>query len=148
MDACYSDGDFGKYFRENMDALGLPTPTSMFDNYNSAVGNASLMAGAVYKFGARATIAELVGATFLSEKLLVAASVGAVWYTGATVGSIAVASGRSLGCGARISDMFTFIGRRNLQFPGWETFYHRHPQVIDVQRPFRRSFGQSARAAA
>lgn len=44
MNTCYADGDFGKYFRENMDALGLPTPTSMFDTYSSAVANASLMA--------------------------------------------------------------------------------------------------------
>lgn len=148
MDKCYNSGDFGKYFKENMDALGVPTPTSVFDTYNSAVANASLMSGAVYKFGARATVAELVGATVVSEKLLLAGAFGAVIYTGVAIGSLAVASGRSLGCGTRISDMFTFIGSRSLQFPGWETFYHRYPQVIEANRPLRRNVGMMARMAA
>ena len=148
MNKCYNDGDFGKYFKENMDALGVPTPNSLFDTYSSAVANASLMSGAIYKLGARATVAELARATLFGEKLLLAGAFGAVIYTGVTVGSLAVASGRSLGCGTRISDMFTFIGSRNLQFPGWETFYHRYPQVIEADRPLRRNIGMMARMAA
>jgi len=55
--ACYNFSHFGKYFEENMSALGLPAPSSVF---SSAAG--------------------------------------------AAAGSAAVAIGRSLGCGATITD--------------------------------------------
>jgi hypothetical protein len=65
---------------------------------------------------------ELIGATVGLEKLAVAASIGAAAYTGAVIGSIAIASGRSLGCGSRISDMFAFTHLNDLQFSGWHAF--------------------------
>lgn len=145
MSSCYNAGDFRKYFKQNMDALDLPVPSTLFDSYQTAIATASTLAGTLAKLGKGATIAELVGATVGLEKLMVAASLGAAAYTGAVIGSIAVASGRSLGCGAQISDMFVFVHRNGLQFEGWRSFYAQNRQVIDDSRPFRRSFGLRAR---
>lgn len=141
MDKCYNDGDFRKYFDENMKALGAPTPNSLFTTYTTAIADAGLITQAIAKLGARATLAEIAGATLATEKLMVLGAIGASAYAGLVIGSIAVASGRSLGCGARISDAFVLINRNNLQFPDWQTFYHRYPQIIDTSRPLRRNVG-------
>ncbi len=88
---------------------------------------------------------ELIGATIGLEKLAVAAAFGAVGYTGIVIGSIAVASGRSLSCGSRISDMFVFTHQNNLQFRGWHAFYFHNPQIFDKTHTFRKSIGMRAK---
>lgn len=145
MNRCYTSGDFQKYFNENMRDLGLPVPSTLFDTYQTAVATASTLVGTLATLGKGATIGELIGATVGLEKLAVAASIGAAAYTGAVIGSIAVASGRSLGCGSRISDLFAFTERNNLQFEGLASFYTRNPQVLDKGHAFRSSFGIRAR---
>ncbi len=122
MSQCYKPGDFKKYFIENMNALGAPVPTGLFDTYQKAIGTAATLVGTLHKLSKGATVAELVGATVGLEKLMVAASFGAAAYTGIVIGSIAVASGRSLGCGNQISDMFVFTLQNNLQFKGCMPF--------------------------
>ncbi|WP_348945257.1 hypothetical protein ABHF33_01205 [Chitinibacter sp. FCG-7] len=145
MTKCYATGDFKKYFKENMDELGLPFPTSLFDTYNTAIATATTLVSALKTLGKGATMAELIGATTGLELLAVAASIGAAAYTGAVIGSIAVASGRSLGCGARISDLFVFAEQNNLQFEGLSTFYRLNPQILDTNLIFRKSFAARAR---
>lgn len=141
MSKCYNSGDFNKYFTENMDALGAPAPSTLFDRYQTAVATATTLVGTLKTLGKGATIAELIGATTALEKLAVAASFGAAGYTGLVVGSIAVASGRSLGCGTRISDMFVFINQNNLQFEGWHSFYASNPEIFDGANPSRGNIG-------
>jgi hypothetical protein len=148
MNRCYNSGDFKKYFNENMQALGLPVPSNLFDSYNSAVAHAAVMVEALRTLGKGATIGELVGATTGLEKLKVAAAFGASAYVGAVIGSIAVASGRSLGCGYRISDMFVFLEHNNLKFNDWNAFYVRNPQVLDKNHSFRNSFGLRAKTSS
>lgn len=145
MTQCYNSGDFKKYFIENMEELGAPVPTTLFDSYQTAIATASLMVGALHTLGKGATVAELIGATVALEKLAVAAAFGAAAYTGIVIGSIAVASGRSLGCGARISDMFVLTEQNNLQFNGWHRFYTDNPKILDNTRPFRQSIGIQAK---
>lgn len=147
MSQCYNSGDFKKYFNENMKELGLPVPSSLFDTYQTAVATASTLVGTLATLGKGATIGELIGATVGLEKLAVAASVGAAAYTGAVIGSIAVASGRSLGCGSRISDLFVFTHQNNLQFKGLTEFYTHNPQVLDKGHRFRNSFGIRAKSS-
>ena len=147
MSQCYNPGDFKKYFNENMKALGAPVPTTLFDSYQTAVGTASLLVGALNGLGKGATIAELVGATVGLEKLMVAGAFGAAAYIGMVIGSIAVASGRSLGCGYRISDMFVFLEQNNLKFNGWNAFFSHNPQILDKSYPFRNSVGLRAKSS-
>jgi len=145
MSGCHTPGDFRKYFKQNMEALGLPVPSTLFDSYQTAIATASTLVGTLATLGKGATMAELLGATVGLEKLMIAASIGAAAYTGAVIGSIAVASGRSLGCGSQISDMFVFVHQNGLEFKGWRSFYTQNRGVIDENRAFRRSFGLRAR---
>jgi len=146
MNQCYKSGDFKKYFTENMNALGAPVPTGLFDSYQKAVGTAAILVGVLHKLGKGATIAELIGATIGLEKLAVAAAFGAAAYTGIVIGSIAVASGRSLSCGSRLSDMFVFIHQNKLQFKGWHAFYAHNPQILDKSHSFRNSVSLRAKS--
>lgn len=145
---CYASGDFNKYFTENMKQLGLPVPSTLFDTYQTAIATATTMAGTLATLGKGATIAELIGATVTLEKLAVAASIGAAAYTGAVIGSIAVASGRSLGCGSRISDLFVFMRQNNLEFKGASEFYAKNPQILDSKNLSRVSYGARAKVSA
>jgi len=81
------------------------------------------------------------------EKLAVAASFGAAAYTGAVIGSLAVASGRILGCGSRISDLFVFAHQNNLYFNGLSALLVNNPQVIDKSSMFRSDFGARAKTS-
>jgi len=147
MGQCYNSGDFKKYFNENMQDLGLPAPSTLFDTYQTAIGTALLLGETLSKLGKGATMGELVGATFGLEKLKIAAALGAAGYTGAVIGSIAVASGRSLGCGSRMADMFAFVPQNNLQFRGWNSFYAHNPKVLDRGNKSRRNFGLLVRSS-
>tara|TARA_B110000211_G_scaffold39544_1_gene40632 strand:- start:5110 stop:5574 length:465 start_codon:yes stop_codon:yes gene_type:complete len=146
MRQCYTNGDFKKYFNENMKALGAPVPTTLFDSYQTAIGTATLLVSTLGTLGKGATMGELIGATVGLEKLAVAAAFGAAAYTGIVIGSIAVASGRSLGCGSRISDMFVFTHQNKLQFKGWHSFYTHNPQVLDKTHNFRNNVGLRAKS--
>ncbi|WP_020159695.1 hypothetical protein [Methylobacter marinus] len=149
MSQCYKSGDFKKYFDENMQELGLPVPSTLFDTYQTAVSTATTLVGTLATLGKGATMGELISATVGLEKLAVAASIGAAGYTGAVIGSIAVASGRSLGCGSRISDsdLFVFTHQNNLRFDGLAAFYTHNPQILDKNHPFRNSFGNRAKSS-
>ncbi len=145
---CYNNGDFRKYFNENMKGLNLPVPSTLFGSFTAAVTNAGLILEALKTLGKRATMAEIIKATTGLERLKVVASLGATFYVGAVIGSIAVASGRSMGCGARISDMFMFLHQNNLAFENWNSFYFMHPEILDVNNKSRFAFHSRAIASA
>ncbi|MET3214989.1 UNVERIFIED_ORG: hypothetical protein ABIC48_002755 [Burkholderia territorii] len=85
-------------FKENMGALGLPVPASLFSTQQQALTTIGAIATAVKTFGSRVTIGELIGAGVLSDVLVYAGSLYASWYVGAAIGSLLVASGHSLSC--------------------------------------------------
>ncbi len=136
--SCYKDGDFFRYFKENMNGLGLPVPEGVFDSYTTATANLSLLLASLHTLGTGATMSELVGATVGFEKLLVAGAVGATYYLGAAVGSVAVATGRSLSCGTRMSDLFVLIEKHDLQFRNWDIFFRANPGILEPGHPSRR----------
>ena len=140
MSQCYKTGDFKKYFNENMEALGLSVPSSLFETSQKAIATASLILGALQQLGKGATMAEIAGATVGLDKLLVLGAISASGYVGAVIGSIAIATGRSLGCGYRISDMSIFLERNNLKFHNWNAFYTLNPEVLDKNKNFRKNF--------
>ena len=104
-------------------------------------GKCVLLLTAINQLGKAATMAEIAGATVALEKLAVLGAISAAGYVGAVIGSIAVATGRSLGCGYRISDMFVFLEHNNLKFNNWNVFYTHNPQILDKNHNFRNSFG-------
>jgi hypothetical protein len=141
MSECYKAGDFNKYFTENMNELGLVVPSGLFHTKEKAIAIATAISSAIEKLGPGATMAEIAGATTALEKLAVVGAVMASGYVGAVIGSIAVATGRSLGCGYRISDMFVFLEHNNLKFNNWNAFYAHNPQTMDKNHSVRNSFG-------
>ena len=136
---CYKSRDFSKYFTENMNQLGLSVPSGLFDSAEKATATAILILGTIKTVGPTATMAEIAGATVALEKLAILSAVSASGYVGAVIGSIAVAIGRTVGCGTRISDLFA--RQEKLKFQNWELFYASNPKVINKDLPFRNSYG-------
>jgi len=139
MNQCYKSGDFSKYFKENMNDLGLSVPSGLFDTAEKATATAILILGTIEKIGSGATMAEIAGATVGLEKLAILSALSAAGYVGAVIGSIAVATGRVAGCGSRISDLFA--RQSKLKFNGCGLFYASNPQIMTQNYPFRKSYG-------
>ncbi len=137
---CYVKGNFYKYFEENMNALGMPAPKGLYGTLDKAVATAATLTGTISTLGAGATMSELLVATVGLEKLMVAGSITAVGYTGAVVGSLAVATGRAYACGTQISDLFVFVKTNHLEFPGYDQFFLKHPEVVDPTHRRRRDY--------
>jgi hypothetical protein len=98
---------FYQYFKENMDSMGLPVPETLFGTLSTATSTINSIVAVVTKFGTRVTVGELVGAGALSEGLIVVGGVTAAFYVGACIGSLAVATGRSLSGGYELWQLFT-----------------------------------------
>jgi len=129
--------DFYKYFKENMESLGLPAPATLFGTVQAAVTNASVILSQIDKFGKAITVGELIGAGTKLEGLGVIAACSAAFYVGAVIGSIAVATGRLLGKGTTMADVLFTANRYNLNRPWlisslvqWPGIYDSKVQVI------------------
>lgn len=138
MPTCHSS----VYFKENMKALGAPVPEQIFDGLDKAIASSITILGTLEILGKNATLGEVIGATTGLEKLAVVAAVSASGYIGLVIGSIFVASGRTLGCGARISDVFVFVNRHNLEFGVYRKFYRSYPQITDKSIKHRRLYAR------
>ncbi|MEK6353287.1 MAG: hypothetical protein V4796_14160 [Burkholderia cenocepacia] len=144
--------DFFQVFRGNMEALGLDVPTSWFGAQGTTLANISALVAATEKLGKTATVAELAGATLLSEKLLVAGALYASYYTGAAIGSAMVASAERLTC-RRTADVSTVI--RNFQsqtaiYVPYSLQLHlkMHPEIFDAENPARATYARKGLACA
>ena len=126
--------DFCKYFKENMDALGLPAPESFFGNAQLATATASALIGMIEKFGKKVTVTEMIGAGIRSEKLMLIGAVSASYYAGAVIGSIAVATGRSLAGGTSLSYVLLNAQMNHLHRPWLPAIMVRHPEIYRKRR--------------
>jgi hypothetical protein len=82
---------FGKSFSDCMGDLGLPVPTSLFGTATAAIATIKAIQAAVAAYGTDVTIAELIGAGFLSDALAVAGALTASAYVGACIGCVITA---------------------------------------------------------
>lgn len=137
---CYKDGDFLKYFTENMKGLGLDVPTTLFATKEKAIETITAISAALKTLGRSATMAEIVGATTGLEMLMVAGAASASFYLGAAIGSLMVATGRSLSCGKGIIDLFVFINKHNIYFEDSDTFFLRNPEIFNKSHPLRKQY--------
>lgn len=128
---------FYKYFKENMDALGLPAPESLFGTLQSAVASAAAILSQIDKFGRAVTIRELLVAGSRLEKLAIVGACSASFYVGAVIGSIAVATGRTLAGGTTIADVLHTARVQNLYRSWLFVAYSRHPVLYDKRLAFR-----------
>ena len=147
MNRCPTQQSWYGYFQENMDALGLPIPASWHATATTVTGTLSTLAAISEKFGPRVTVGELVQAGTKTEILLVAAGISASWYLGAAIGSAAVASGNYASCGTRMSDVFAYARMHGMLTPRITDHLMAHPEIYDVARTGRNSYGMFARMA-
>ncbi|CAB3671395.1 hypothetical protein LMG24076_01964 [Trinickia soli] len=144
---------FSKAFQDNMRALRLDAPMSLFSSLQTAVGTFTTMLGALRALGPDATVSELVGATTTLEKLGAVGAMAASYYVGATLGSLIVATEAVKACGdpyrnspaARYRAFARWVASRGLIVPmDMQIFIQRHPEVV-VDLPNRMSYAMRAR---
>lgn len=128
--SCYKTGDFVKYWEENMNALGLWIPSSSYE----AAGGVTGMIGAVASVVETSASISVLEAFARVKVSVVATRLGALYasyWTGGAIDSIAVATGRSLSCGATIADAL-WIARDQFKIYGtWlETECIKHPELL------------------
>lgn len=133
--------NFYRYFKENMDGLGLPAPDTLFNSLTTAVATATSILSQIDKFGKTVTIGELIRAGTRLEQLGTIAACSAAFYVGAVIGSIAVATGRSLAGGASIADVLITANRYNLHrpwltanLPRWQAIYNPNFRGRNIYR--------------
>ena len=128
--SCYETGDFVKYWEENMNALDLWVPSTSYEAAGGITGSIGLVASVV-ETNASISVIE----AFTRAKIsVVATRLGALYasyWTGAAIGSIAVATGRSMSCGASIADAL-WIARDQFKIYGsWlEAEFIKHPELL------------------
>lgn len=121
--------NFNNYFKENMEALGLPAPESVFGSLQAATANASTLLAYIDKYGKNVSVKELLGAGMHLEKLATVGAMSAAFYAGAVIGSIAVASGRSLSGGLSLSDVLRSVQENGLSRTWLVQLLYRSPQI-------------------
>ncbi|WP_342705219.1 hypothetical protein OHZ10_29715 [Burkholderia arboris] len=142
--------NFYRAFRDNMDALGLPAPASLFAVQQTAVGTLATILGALKTLGPTATVGELIGATTGLELLAAVSALGASFYVGAVIGSLIVAADASLVCDkhgmAAVDGIRIWAGRRGLAVP--QDVYRMIERYPEVLRPMPNSVTYVIRARA
>ncbi|MBT1072779.1 hypothetical protein [Pelotalea chapellei] len=106
--------NFYSYFRQNMESMNLPAPENLFGTLGLAVASAKTILSEIDKFGPTVTVAELIVAGTKLEILGVIGACSAMFYAGAVIGSIAVATGRSISGGVSIADVVFTANQYNL----------------------------------
>lgn len=132
---------FYEYFKENMEALGLPVPPeSLFGTQTLAVSTISTIVAYIDKFGTKVTVAEIAGAGTKLEWLATLGTLGAAYYAGAAIGSLAVATGRTLSGGTSLGDVLFEMSQRNWHRPWLTLLLQRRPGIYDQKAPNRRHY--------
>lgn len=132
--------DFYKYFKENMESMGLPAPATLFGSVTSAVATATTILSQIDKFGKTVTLRELIVAGSRLEQLAVIGACSAAFYVGAVIGSIAVATGRTLGGGTTISDVLFSANRHQLDRNWLRDCLRRFPGIYRTDCPGKRNY--------
>lgn len=114
-----------------MDGLGLPAPETLIGTVQAAVSNATVILSQIDKFGRTVTLGEIAGAGTRLEALGAIAACSAAFYVGAVIGSIAVATGRSLSGGTTISDVISTADRYSINRHWLISSLYQWPGIYD-----------------
>jgi len=124
--------DFYKYFKENMEGLGLTAPPeSLFGTQQLAISTISAIVAFIDKFGTKVTVIEMASAGTRLEQLALLGTLGASYYAGAAIGSLAVATGRTLAGGTSLTDVLFEASRWGFGRPWLTSLLHRRPGIYD-----------------
>lgn len=144
---------FSKAFQNNMNALGLPAPYSLFSSLTTALGSLGAMLNAFKSVPPTTTVAEVLGATLFKEKLDVVGVLATSYYVGAVIGSIIVASDSARACKdsyrntprVKYRAFFLWMASRGVVIPmDMQVFVLNNPEVI-TGGPKQRSYAMRAR---
>lgn len=130
--------DFYKYFKENMDALSLYAPENLYGSVATAQATISGLLGYIDKYGTKVTVLEMVGAGTNLERLATVGAVQGAYYVGATIGSLAVATGRTLARGTSLADVLFEATHRDLSRDWLPPLLHRNPGIYAPNVPGRK----------
>jgi hypothetical protein len=130
--------DFYKYFKENMDALNLPAPENLYGSVATAQTSISGMLVYIDKYGTRVTVLDMIGAGTNLERLATVGAVQGAYYIGAAIGSLAVATGRTLAAGTSLSDVLFEASHRDLKRDWLLPLLHRNPGIYVPSRSGRK----------
>jgi hypothetical protein len=123
--------DFYESFKENMEAVGLPAPQSLFGSVSAAVGNAAAMLVQIDTLGKGVTIGALIGAGVRLDGLGAISGRDAAFYAGAVIASLAVATGNSLAGGTCLADVLFTAKKFKLDRKWLPAILQRWPGVYD-----------------
>jgi hypothetical protein len=131
--------EFYSYFKENMEALNLtPPPESLFATQALAVATINTFVAFIDKFGTRVTVMDVIGAGTRLEQLSVVGAMGAAYYTGALIGSLAVATGRTLAGGTSLGDVLLETLEWRVGRPWLTELLQHRPEIYDPSMPGRK----------
>ncbi len=137
--------EFYKYFKENMDSLNLAAPNELFATAQLSIANVMAILTLVDKLGPSTTIRLIIGAGTRLEKLSVVGSMLAAGYVGAVIGSIAVATGRSVAGGTTLAEageslasVLRLTSRHNLNRPYLTAIFYQSPEYYNGSKLRRR----------
>jgi hypothetical protein len=123
---------FYEYFKENMESLGLVAPPqSLYGTQALAISTISTILAYIDKFGTKVTVMELAGAGTKLERLTVLGALGASYYAGAVIGSLAVATGRTMSGGTSIADVMYEVSKRGWNRTWLTSLFYRQPGLYD-----------------
>lgn len=126
--------NFYKYFKENMEAIGLAAPASLFDSAGKALATAKTYMDFVKKFGTKVTVSEAIGAGVMEEQMTVAGAMYASYYVGAVIGSICVALQRSAMGGTTIADILWVANQKGVHPTYLHSTLVRYPRILPKAR--------------
>lgn len=138
-------------FKQNMEAIGLTAPMSLFATQQQAASTIGQIAAAIKTFGMKVTIRELIGAGTLTDFLAVAGAYSAAFYVGGAIGSLIVATDNAIGCKfgpvTQAQIHRTMLGASLTLVEPLRILLLQHPEIVSQSWPNRRSYGAMARAA-
>ncbi len=138
-------------FKQNMEAIGLTVPTGLFATQQQTVSTIGQLLGLVKTFGMKVTIRELIGAGSLTDMLAAAAGYSAAFYAGGAIGSLIVATDKTIGCkvGPVTQGQIhrVMLGGAIMMSDSMRVLLLQHPEIISASMPTRYSYGAMARAA-
>jgi hypothetical protein len=129
--------EFYKYFKEDMESLGLEAPESLFGKVTTAAATANTILSQIEKHGKTVTVGELIRAGTRMEQLTMVGACSAAYYVGAVIGSIAVATGRILGNGASLSDVLISARKEGLYREWLVDCFRVYPGIYEPDHPNR-----------
>lgn len=128
--ACANEALFGKYWDENMKALGMWVPSSSMDAFGGITGMISAVAAFV-ELNPMVSLSAAFRGVSASTLAMYAGSAYASAWCGAAIGSFAVASGRSISCGTSLADVLWYARHDFKIYGSWlETELVRNPQIL------------------